>query len=63
MIFTNGIMQPELRTLTIGDTWQSHSLKLSEITQTDTSQINMLLWSAKQPGDFSFDIDNIKLQP
>jgi imidazolonepropionase-like amidohydrolase len=63
MIFTNGIMQPELRTLTIGDTWQSHSLKLSELTQTDTSQINMLLWSAKQPGDFSFDIDNIKLQP
>jgi hypothetical protein len=62
MIFTNGIMQPELRTLTIGDTWQTHSLKLSELTQTDTSQINMILWSAKQPGDFSFDIDNIKLQ-
>lgn len=63
MIFTNGIMQPELRTLTIGDTWQTHSLKLSELTKTDTSQINMILWSAKQPGDFSFDIDNIKLQP
>lgn len=62
MIFTNGSMQPELRTLTINDTWQSHSLKLSELSQTDTSQINMLLWSAKQPGDFSFDIDNIKLQ-
>ena len=63
MIFTNGSMQPELRTLSIGDTWQSHSLKLSELSQTDTSQINMILWSAKQPGDFSFDIDNIKLQP
>ena len=63
MIFTNGSMQPELRTLTINDTWQSHSLKLSELSQTDTSQINMILWSAKQPGDFSFDIDNIKLQP
>ena len=63
MIFTNGSMQPELRTLTIHDTWQSHSLKLSELSQTDTSQINMILWSAKQPGDFSFDIDNIKLQP
>jgi len=63
MIFTNGSMQPELRTLTINDAWQSHSLKLSELSQTDTSQINMLLWSAKQPGDFSFDIDNIKLQP
>lgn len=62
MIFTNGSMQPELRTLTIHDTWQSHSLKLSELSQTDTSQINMILWSAKQPGDFSFDIDNIKLQ-
>ena len=62
MIFTNGSMQPELRTLTINDTWQSHSLKLSELSQTDTSQINMILWSAKQPGDFSFDIDNIKLQ-
>lgn len=63
MIFTNGSIQPELRTLTINDTWQSHSLKLSELSQTDTSQINMILWSAKQPGDFSFDIDNIKLQP
>lgn len=63
MIFTNGSMQPELRTLTINDAWQSHSLKLSELSQTDTSQINMILWSAKQPGDFSFDIDNIKLQP
>ena len=63
MIFTNGSIQPELRTLTIHDTWQSHSLKLSELSQTDTSQINMILWSAKQPGDFSFDIDNIKLQP
>ncbi len=63
MIFTNGSMQPEIRTLTIGDTWQTHSLKLSELTQTDTSQISMLLWSAKEPGDFSFDIDNIKLQP
>ncbi|MBN8443978.1 MAG: amidohydrolase family protein [Gammaproteobacteria bacterium] len=62
MIFTNGSMQPELRTLTINDTWQSHSLKLSELSQTDTSQINMILWSAKQPGNFSFDIDNIKLQ-
>ncbi len=62
MIFTNGSMQPELRTLTINDTWQSHSLKLSELSQTDTSQINMILWGAKQPGDFSFDIDNIKLQ-
>ncbi len=63
MIFTNGSMQPEIKTLTIGETWQTHSLKLSELTQTDTSQINMILWSAKQPGDFSFDIDNIKLQP
>lgn len=63
MIFTNGSMQPEIRTLTISDTWQTHSLKLAELTQTDTSQINMLLWSAKEPGDFSFDIDNIKLQP
>lgn len=63
MIFTNGSMQPELRTLTINDAWQSHSLKLSELSQTDTSQINMILWSAKQPGDFSFDIDNIQLKP
>lgn len=63
MIFTNGSMQPELRTLTINDSWQSHSLKLSELSQTDTSQINMILWSAKQPGDFSFDIDNIQLKP
>lgn len=63
MIFTNGSMQPELRTLTINDTWQSHNLKLSELSQTDTSQINMILWSAKQSGDFSFDIDNIQLKP